>query len=128
MAGALFTINTVMVGFGQGLLVRSLTGRVRNRVLLVANVAFGVSYVVLLGATRPRLVVATVLVLGGSAVYTLGELLGGPVLAALAAEAAPDHLRGRYLVAGTRWRGRSPARRHRSPSRRCCRRARRRRG
>ena len=38
------------------------------------------------------------LVLGGSAVYTLGEMLGGPVLAALAAEAAPDHLRGRYLA------------------------------
>ena len=37
------------------------------------------------------------MVLVGSAVYTLGELLGGPVLAALAAEAAPDHLRGRYL-------------------------------
>jgi MFS family permease len=98
VAGALFTINTVMVGFGQGLLVRSLTGAVRNRVLLVANLAFGVSYVVLLGATEASLVLATVLVLGGSAVYTLGEMLGGPVLAALAAEAAPDHLRGRYLA------------------------------
>ncbi|MET1059914.1 MAG: MFS transporter [Nocardioides sp.] len=98
VAGALFTINTVMVGFGQGLLVRSLTGAVRNRVLLAANLAFGVSYVVLLGATETSLVLATVLVLGGSAVYTLGEMLGGPVLAALAAEAAPDHLRGRYLA------------------------------
>jgi MFS family permease len=98
VAGALFTINTVMVGFGQGLLVRSLTGAVRNRVLLAANVAFGTSYVVILGATETSLVVAGVLVLGGSAVYTLGEMLGGPVLAALAAEAAPDHLRGRYLA------------------------------
>ena len=80
VAGALFTLNTVMVGFGQGLLVRSLTGRVRNRVLLVANAAFGVSYVVLLGATQTSVVVATLLVLGGSAVYTLGEMLGGPVL------------------------------------------------
>ena len=98
VAGALFTINTVMVGFGQGLLVRSMTGRVRHRVLLAANLAFGASYVVLLGATRTSLVLAVVLVLGGSAVYTLGEMLGGPVLAALAAEAAPDHLRGRYLA------------------------------
>ncbi len=98
VVGALFTLNTVMVGFGQGLLVRSLTGRVRNRVLLAANVAFGVSYVVLLGATESSVVVATLLVLGGGAVYTLGEMLGGPVLAALAAEAAPDHLRGRYLA------------------------------
>jgi MFS family permease len=98
VAGALFTINTVMVGFGQGLLVRSLTGRVRNRVLLAANLAFAASYVVLLGATRASVEVATLLVLGGVAVYTLGEMLGGPVLAALAAEAAPDHLRGRYLA------------------------------
>ena len=98
VAGALFTINTVMVGFGQGLLVRSLTGAVRNRVLLAANLAFGASYVVILGATETSLVVAGMLVLGGSAVYTLGEMLGGPVLAALAAEAAPDHLRGRYLA------------------------------
>ncbi len=30
-------------------------------------------------------------------VYTLAELIGGPVLGALSAEAAPDHLRGRYL-------------------------------
>ena len=98
VAGALFTINTIMVGFGQGLLVRSLTGRVRNRVLLVANLAFALSFLVLLGATRTGVVLATVLVLGGAAVYTLGEMLGGPVLAALAAEAAPDHLRGRYLA------------------------------
>jgi len=38
-----------------------------------------------------------VVVLVGSAVYTLGELFGGPVTAALAAEAAPEQLRGRYL-------------------------------
>ena len=33
----------------------------------------------------------------GAIVYTLAELIGGPVLSATAAEAAPDHLRGRYL-------------------------------
>ena len=37
------------------------------------------------------------MVLVGSVVYTLGELTGGPVTAALAAEAAPEHLRGRYF-------------------------------
>jgi MFS family permease len=36
-------------------------------------------------------------VLVGSVIYTLGELTGGPVTSALAAEAAPEHLRGRYL-------------------------------
>ena len=46
---------------------------------------------------RLRVVVVVVVVLVGSVVYTLGELTGGPVTAALEAEAAPDHLRGRYL-------------------------------
>jgi MFS family permease len=97
VAGALFTINTVMVGFGQSLLVRSLTGRVRLRVLLWANAAFAAGYLVLYGASATSVALGVVLVLAGSAVYTLGEMLGGPVLAALAAEAAPEHLRGRYL-------------------------------
>lgn len=97
VTGAVFTINTVMVGFGQGLVVRGLTGRVRWRVLLAANATFALSYVVLLGASRLSVVLATVVVLVGSVVYTLGELLGGPVHGALSAEAAPEHLRGRYL-------------------------------
>ena len=40
---------------------------------------------------------AVVVMLAGAAVYTGGELVGGPVFSATAAEAAPDHLRGRYL-------------------------------
>lgn len=97
VTGAIFTINTVMVGFGQGLVVRGLTGRVRWRVLMAANATFAASYVVLLGASRLSVVLATVVVLVGSVVYTMGELLGGPVHGALSAEAAPEHLRGRYL-------------------------------
>ena len=38
-----------------------------------------------------------IVILVGAAVYTGGELAGGPVFSATAAEAAPDHLRGRYL-------------------------------
>lgn len=97
VTGAIFTVNTVMVGFGQGLVVRGLTGRVRWRVLMAANATFAVSFVVLLGASRLSVALATVVVLVGSVVYTLGELLGGPVHGALSAEAAPEHLRGRYL-------------------------------
>ena len=97
VTGAVFTINTVMVGFGQGLVVRRLTGHRRWRVLVLTNVVFAVSFVVLLGATAFSVVLATAVVVLGSVVYTGGELLGGPVLGALGAEAAPDHLRGRYL-------------------------------
>ncbi|MGZ6678182.1 MAG: MFS transporter, partial [Nocardioides sp.] len=98
VTGAVFTLNTVMVGLGQGVAVRAMTGRVRWRVLLAANGVFAASYVVLLGASRVGVALGVVMVLLGAAVYTLGELLGGPVHGALSAEAAPEHLRGRYLA------------------------------
>jgi MFS family permease len=97
VTGAVFTINTVMVGFGQGLVVRAMTGARRWRVLLLTNLVFAGSFVVLLGASRLSVALATTVVIVGSAIYTVGELLGGPVLGALSAEAAPEHLRGRYL-------------------------------
>jgi MFS family permease len=97
VTGAVFTVNTLMVGFGQGLVVRGLTGHRRWRVLVLTNLVFAGSFVVLLGASVLSVALATVALLVGSIVYTVGELLGGPVLGALGAEAAPDHLRGRYL-------------------------------
>lgn len=97
VTGAMFTINTVMVGFGQGLVVRACTGRIRWRVLLGAQAFFAAGYLVLLGAGSLGILAATVAVLVGAAVYSMGELVGGPVHAAVAAESAPDHLRGRYL-------------------------------
>ncbi len=95
--GVVFTINCLMVGLGQGLVVNALTGRVRFRVLLLSQVAFVASYVVFLGASVLSLVLASVVLVLGAVIYTLAELLGGPVMAALSAEAAPAHLRGRYL-------------------------------
>lgn len=97
VTGAVFTINTVMVGFGQGLVVRGLTGHRRWRVLVLTNLVFAASFVVMLGASALSVGLATVVLLVGSVVYTFGELLGGPVLGALSAEAAPEALRGRYL-------------------------------
>ena len=97
VGGVVFTVNCVMVGFGQGLVVNALTGHVRFRVLLLAQATFATSYVVFLVASELSLWVATAVVVVGCMVYTLAELLGGPVLSALAAEAAPEHLRGRYL-------------------------------
>lgn len=97
VTGAVFTLNTVMVGFGQGLAVRAMTGARRWRVLLLTHGVFAASFVLMLGASRAPVVLAVVVVLAGSVVYTVGEMLGGPVHGALSAEAAPDHLRGRYL-------------------------------
>jgi MFS family permease len=97
VVGAIFTLNTVLVGLGQGLVVRWMTGRVRARMMALAQVFFVASYAlfVLAGALPVWVAVAAMLV--GAAVYTTGELVGGPVYSATSAEAAPDHLRGRYL-------------------------------
>jgi MFS family permease len=86
-----------MVGFGQGLVVRACTGRVRWRVMVGAQAFFAASYLVMLGAGLVGIVAGTVVMLFGAAVYSMGELVGNPVHAAVAAESAPDHLRGRYL-------------------------------
>jgi len=97
VTGGVFTINTVMVGLGQGIAVRAMTGRIRWRIMLLSNLFFAASYFILLGATVVGIAVGVVVVLSASVIYTLGELAGGPVTSALAAEAAPEHLRGRYL-------------------------------
>lgn len=97
IVGLVFTVNCLMVGLGQGLVVNALTGRVRYRVLLFTQATFAASFLVWLGASvAPVAAALAVMVLGG-VVYTLAELAGGPVLGALAAESAPAHLRGRYL-------------------------------
>jgi MFS family permease len=97
VTGAIFTINTVMVGFGQGLVVQYLTGRVRWKVIVGAQLVFATSYLLMIGIGHLGIVAGTVLILVGAIVYTLGELTGGPVTAAISAEAAPEHLLGRYL-------------------------------
>ena len=98
VAGAAFTLNTLMIGFGQNGVVRRLDGRVRSRVMAASHVGYAAGYVVLLGASLVHGTVAIVVVMLGVAVYTVGETIGWPVSSALAAEAAPAEVRGRYLA------------------------------
>ena len=97
VVGAIFTVNTALVGLGQGLVVRRMAGQVRARMMGLAQVVFVASYALFVVAGWLPVWLAVVVMLVGVTVYTLGELAGGPVLSATAAEAAPDHLRGRYL-------------------------------
>ncbi len=98
-AGAVFTLNTVMVGFGQGIVIGWLSGRVRSRVLVAGHVCFAAGYLLFLTAERvPVLALAVAVVLLGAGSYTFGEILGGPITSTVAAESAPDALRGRYLA------------------------------
>ena len=70
VTGVVFTVNCLMVGFGQGLVVNRLTGHVRYRILLVTQAAFAASYVVFLGASVLSVWVATaVIVLGGDRLH-----------------------------------------------------------
>ncbi|MFF1761525.1 MFS transporter [Streptomyces sp. NPDC058266] len=98
-AGAVFTLNTLMVGFGQGIVVRWLSGRIRSRVLAAGHACFAAGYLLFLAADRlAALALAIAVVLLGTGSYTFGEILGGPVTSTVAAESAPDALRGRYLA------------------------------
>jgi len=97
VAGAVFTINTVMIGLGQGLVVNAMEGAVRTNIVALGAVLTAASYVVLLSADWTGVAVGVVVVLAGAVVYTGGELVAGPVLAALVTDAAPVHLRGRYV-------------------------------
>lgn len=98
VAGATFTLNTLLVGFGQSAVVRRLEGRVRSTLLVSCHVLFAIGYAVLLSAAVTRGAVAIGVVMAGVTVYTFGELVGWPVCSALGAEAAPAELRGRYLA------------------------------
>jgi MFS family permease len=98
VAGAAFTLNTLMVGFGQSAGVRRLDGRVRSRVMAASHLGYAAGYLLLLAASLVHGSVAIAVLMAGVAVYTVGETIGWPVSSALAAEAAPAELRGRYLA------------------------------
>jgi MFS family permease len=97
LAGSVFAFNALLVGFGQTGTVRAVTGRVRAHVLAAGHLAFGLGYLAMLGALHRPAAAAGVVVVAGTLVYTAGELLAAPITATLAADSAPDHLRGRYL-------------------------------
>ncbi|MBO8191877.1 MFS transporter [Streptomyces oryzae] len=98
-AGAVFTLNTLMVGFAQGAIVGWLNGRIRSRVLVAGHACFAVGYLLFLAADRvAALALAVGVVLLGAISYTFGEIVGGPITSTVAAESAPDALRGRYLA------------------------------
>jgi MFS family permease len=97
--GIVFVINTVMIGVGQGLVVRSMTGLARRRVLHAAVAFSAVSFVLLYAAGALSVTTGVIVVLVGAVVFTLGEMTAGPVVAALSAEAPPPEQRGRFMAA-----------------------------
>ncbi|MEV6054407.1 MFS transporter [Streptomyces sp. NPDC052107] len=104
LTGAAFTLNTVLcavAGIGVGARVRG-TGARRTRAAALGGALFAIAFAaqIVLGTVRP----GSVTVLGGAlvavvVVYTIGELIHSPAAQVLAAEAAPEAVRGRYLAA-----------------------------
>jgi len=98
VSAAVFVINTLMIGVGQGDVVQRMTGAVRARIVALGALLTAASFLVLWGADPLGVTAASAAVLLAAVVYTLGELVAGPVLATLAAESPPPRLRGRYLA------------------------------
>ena len=97
LAGAIFTLNCALIVVLQTTTVRTTERYRRTRLLAVAGLVLASSSLVFLAASALPRGLAIVTVLLGCLVYTLGEIAYGPAADALAAEAAPEHLRGRYL-------------------------------
>jgi len=97
VSGTIFTINTVLVGFGQSLAVRRMRGHIRWRIVGLGNVAFAASFVMMALAGRLAVAPAVTVMLVAVGVYTAGEVLGGPVLTTIATDSRPEHVRGRYM-------------------------------
>ncbi|MFD3336586.1 MFS transporter [Streptomyces sp. NPDC058700] len=98
LAGAVFALNTVLVAtLGVPVARLTLRGR-RTRTAAAGAVVFALSFAAF--AALPLLTGGTgalVAVLAVAVLYTAGELVHSAPAQGLAIQAAPDHLRGRYL-------------------------------
>lgn len=98
LAGAVFAVNTALVAaLGVPVARLTLRGR-RTRAAALGAVTFALSFAAF--AVLPQLVSgpdALIAVLAIAVLYTAGELIHSAPSQGLSVQAAPDHLRGRYL-------------------------------
>ncbi|QKW33325.1 MFS transporter [Actinomadura sp. NAK00032] len=98
MAGGVFALNTVLVAaLGVPIARLTMRGR-RTRTAALGAAVFGLSFAAF--ALVPQLVggaYAIAAVLAIAVLYTAGELIHSVPAQGLSVQAAPDHLRGRYL-------------------------------
>jgi MFS family permease len=95
--GYAFAANTATIVLLQLLVLQRIEGRRRTRVILVLSALWSVSWLMTgLSGVVPGSSTAAVLIIGGSAVFALGETLLQPTIPAITNDLSPDHLRGRY--------------------------------
>jgi MFS family permease len=97
LSGFLFAANTVAVAAFQTVVWGLFARRRPVRVLQLSATVWGVSFLLLwLTAALPAALVIPGLLVA-VAVYTVGELIQGPVFNGLVVAAAPEYARGRYM-------------------------------
>lgn len=99
LSGALFTLDTVLVVTGQSAITRMVSRYHRPTVLKASAGCFAASFVLLWalsGAPSWLLVPGLVVAI---AIFTLAEMLQGPLINALVVDLAPTSASGRYLAA-----------------------------
>jgi len=98
LSGLCFAANTVAVALCQTTVWGLFASRRPVRVLQLSAAVWGSSFLLmwLLAALPASVAVPGVFV--AIAVYTIAELIQGPVFNGLVVAAAPEHLRGRYMA------------------------------
>lgn len=98
LSGLLFAANTVAIAAFQTSVWELFSGRRPVRVLQLSAAVWGLSFLLmwLLSALPAGLAIPGVFV--AISVYTVAELIQGPVFNGLVVAAAPEHLRGRYMA------------------------------
>ena len=98
LVGPLLAVNTLLLATGQGFVVRLIRPLSRMRAMVVAGVCWvlwSVCFALALHVPKPILIPYLLI---SMLFYVAAELVHAPISNALAAAAAPAHVRGRYLA------------------------------
>lgn len=98
LVGLLLALNTILLAIGQTATVRLIRPLSRVRVMVLAGSLWTVWSAIFAFAVRVPGPILVPYLLAGMLFYIVAELIHAPISAALAASAAPEHSRGRYLA------------------------------
>jgi MFS family permease len=99
--GTIFLANVAAVVLAQMPVCKLIEGRRRMRVLAVMCAIWASAWVLVALAGLWQTAIASITIAVAVAVFGLGECLHGPITATVAADLAPDGLRGRYMALST---------------------------
>jgi MFS family permease len=99
--GTIFLANVAAVVLAQMPVCKLIEGRRRMHVLAVMCAIWASAWVLVALAGLWQAAIASVALVVAVAVFGIGECLHGPITATVAADLAPDGLRGRYMALST---------------------------